>query len=302
MSLLDKAVSRLRSKSSNWFHSFAQGSKLHYLQETLRQSQLSNDYLMSLWLQGRPTHPNPLLQHGQKYFSQSDEDGILLEILRRINLSSGVCAEIGCGDGLENNTLNLLARGWRTIWIDAVPLAFDSNCNPKMLTYKREFVTAENVVGLIKSGLERLGVQHLDVLSIDVDGNDGYLARAVLAEGVLPAVVVIEMNEVIPPPIEFMQPYVPNYVWDKSKNTGWSLQSLAILFSKYSYTCVACNLQTGVNAFFVRDQYLDHFDDVPKDLAKVYVGRSIHPLKYRDRRTSIDKSLVEALVRFTKPA
>lgn len=301
MSFLHKALNRLRNKSTNWLHSFAQGSKLHYLQETLRQAQLSNDYLMSLWLQGRQTHPNPLLQHGRKYFSQADEDGILLEILRRIEMTSGVCGEIGCGDGLENNTLNLLARGWRTMWIDAVPLAFNADCNPQLFTYQREFVTAENVVSLIRSGQEKLGVNHLDVLSIDVDGNDGYLAREVLAAGIFPSVVIIEMNEVVPPPIEFTQPYNPEYVWDKSKNTGWSLQSLANLFSGHSYTCVACNLQTGVNAFFVQNRYLAKFADVPRDLSEIFVGRSIHPLKYRDRRTSIDKNLVEAIVRMTRP-
>lgn len=135
------------------------------------------------------------------------------------------------------------------MWIDAVPLAFNADCNPQLFTYQREFVTAENVVSLIRSGQEKLGVNHLDVLSIDIDGNDGYLAREVLAAGIFPSVVIIEMNEVVPPPIEFTQPYNPEYVWDKSKNTGWSLQSLANLFSGHSYTCVACNLQTGVNAF-----------------------------------------------------
>jgi hypothetical protein len=302
MTFFDKTFNRLRSKSSNWFHAYAQGSKLYYLQETLRQVQISNDYLMSLWLQGRQAHPNPLLQHGQKYFSQSDEDGVLLEILRRIDLTSGVCAEIGCGDGLENNTLNLLARGWRTIWIDATPLAIDPNCNPELLAHSKEFVTAENAVDLIRSGQKKLGVAKLHVLAIDVDGNDGYLARALLEAGILASVVVIEMNEVIPPPIEFTQPYDPTYVWDKSKNHGWSLQSLANLFSQHSYSCVACNLQTGVNAFFVQDRYLDKFLDIPRDLSKIYVGRSIHPFKYRDHRTKLDWRLVEALVRSRRPA
>lgn len=297
MKFFSKAVKRLRSKSQNWFHSFAQGSKLFYQQETLRQTQMSNDYLMSLWLQGRPTHANPLVKFGQKYFSQSDEDGILLEILSRLNMTSGVCVEIGCGDGLENNTLNLLVRGWSTIWVDAVPLAFDGECNPQMLSFQREFVTAANIVGLIREGQARLGVSQLDVLSIDVDGNDGYLAHSVFAEGIFPSVVVIEINEVVPPPIEFKQPYDPKYVWDKSKNSGWSLQSMANLFDDYSYTCVACNLHTGVNAFFVRNDHIHRFDDIPKELSSIYVGRSIHPLKYRDQRTKVDKGLVEALVR-----
>lgn len=301
MSTLSKLRARLRSKYESWFHSFAQGSKIVYLQESLRQSQIANDYLMSLWLQGRQPHPNPLLKHGQKFFSQSDEDGILLEILRRLDVSSGVSVEIGCGNGLENNTLNLLARGWRTVWIDAAGIAFDRNCNPRLLSYQQQFVTAENVVNLVREGQKRLGVDRVDVLSIDVDGNDGYLASAMLEAGFLPSVVVIETNEVIPPPIRFAQPYNPGHVWDRTKNYGWSLQSLADLFSRHSYVCVACNLQTGVNAFFVRERFMDRFSDVPSNLADLYVGRSIHPLKYRDRVTQVDANLIEAVVRAASP-
>jgi hypothetical protein len=175
---------------------------------------------MSLWLQGRRAHPNPILQHGQKYFSQSDEDGILLEVLRRIEPTSGICAEIGCGDGLENSTLNLLARGWRTIWIDAAPLAFNPNYNPELLAHSREFVTAETAVDLIRSGQKKLGVAQPDVLSIDVDGNDGYLVRALLEAGILASVVVIEMNEVIPPQLNSCNRMISRMYGIKRKTLG----------------------------------------------------------------------------------
>src|SRR6516225_11835412 len=63
-------------------------------------------------------HGNPLNRFGKKCFSQSDEDGITLEILRRIGvLESGVFAEFGVGDGTENNTLILAALGWKGFWV-----------------------------------------------------------------------------------------------------------------------------------------------------------------------------------------
>src|SRR5262245_62123142 len=37
-------------------------------------------------LELRELPSNPLLAHGQRHFSQNDEDGILLEILRRIGI------------------------------------------------------------------------------------------------------------------------------------------------------------------------------------------------------------------------
>lgn len=287
----------VRAKFRDWLAAFAKGSKLYYTQETYQQALLTNDLLMSIWLQGNQNHPNPLLKCGKRYFSQSDEDGIILEILRRINLTSGVCVEVGCGNGLENNTLNLLARGWRSVWIDAGPLAIDAKCNPNLLSFQQAFVTTENIVTVTRRGLSDLHATHVDLLSIDVDGNDGYVADALLASGLQPSVVIIELNEVIPPPIRFAQKYDPNYVWDRTKNSGWSLQALVDLLVRYGYSCVGCNLHTGVNAFFVRDSLLQHFNDVPRDLASLYVGRSFPPFKHRDRRTQVTAGLIEALIR-----
>ena len=67
----------------------------------------------------------------KKIFSQSDEDGITLEIVKRIGLSASSCIEIGSGNGLENNTLVLLATGWNAIWIDGVHVD-----NAKLNNYK----------------------------------------------------------------------------------------------------------------------------------------------------------------------
>lgn len=62
-------IRRVRSKANNWFHAFAQGSKISYLQEQLKQLQISNDYLMALWMNTGPKHPNPLAHFGKKVFS-----------------------------------------------------------------------------------------------------------------------------------------------------------------------------------------------------------------------------------------
>ena len=47
---------------------------------------------------------NILNKSGQKYYSQNDEDGILLEILNRINKKKGSFLEFGVA-GLSWNTL-----------------------------------------------------------------------------------------------------------------------------------------------------------------------------------------------------
>ena len=58
--------------------------------------------------QGRYSDPKRLLGYGYKVFSESDEDGLITEIFRRIGVESRTFFEFGVGDGLANNTLNLL--------------------------------------------------------------------------------------------------------------------------------------------------------------------------------------------------
>ena len=43
-------------------------------------------------------HPNPLNSYGKKCFSQNDEDGITLEIIKRMKITKGVFAEISPGN------------------------------------------------------------------------------------------------------------------------------------------------------------------------------------------------------------
>lgn len=182
------------------------------------------------------------------------------------------------------------------MWLDAKPLALDPNCNPLILKNIRDFVTKENVVELVSEGLSHFQQADFDLLSIDVDGNEGYLAESLLLAKHEPSVVIFEMNEVLPPPIRFAQPYLAEYVWDNTKNSGWSLQSLADLMERFGYTCVCCNLQTGVNAFFVHSRFRHHFSDVPTDLSKIYVGRAAHSFKHKDHRTSVTAGLIESIL------
>ena len=62
--------------------------------------------------------PKRLLGFGYMAFSESDEDGLIAEIFRRIGVESRTFFEFGVGDGLANITLNLLLVGWSGYWID----------------------------------------------------------------------------------------------------------------------------------------------------------------------------------------
>lgn len=214
---------------------------------------------------------NPLNKYGHKYFSQSDEDGITIEILRRIGLCHGTFVELGVGNGLENNTLILLASGWKGFWIGGEDLAFNDKANPEIFLFFKEFVTRENVAQLIKSGLDKTNISSIDVLSIDLDGNDLYFIQEILRSGINPCVIIAEYNAKFPPPIRWSIEYNENHVWDNSDYFGVSLQLLSDLLSRHSYMLVCCNAGAGTNAFFVEERLRHLFADVPSDISEIYI-------------------------------
>lgn len=228
-----------------------------------------NAMVDQLWARKRELSTNPLVKHGAKFYSQNDEDGILLEICRRIGLEDGVFVELGIGNGLENNSLILLMHGWRGVWLGGEELAFEIP-NDGPLVHQRAWITRENCRELVEHGLGALGAARLDMLSVDIDGNDLYVLDEILKGGAAPAVVVVEYNGKFPPPVRWTIAYDPQHVWDMTDYQGASLQSLADMLEPHGYRLVACNV-TGANAFFVHGRHAASFDDVPQDLGKLFV-------------------------------
>jgi hypothetical protein len=216
-------------------------------------------------------HANPLLRHGEKYFSQNDEDGILLEIVRRIGLDSkATFLECGVGNGLENNTLILLMSGWRGAWVGGEELAFALPEPSRRLLYTRVWITPENAFTLYTEAAQRLGVGQFSVMSIDLDGNDYHILADFMYRGAHPSVIVLEYNGKFPPPIRFTVDYDPSNQFDGTDYTSASLQTFYDLLDGYGYALVACNI-TGVNAFFVDKKFLKKFSDVPPGIEDLFV-------------------------------
>ncbi len=218
-------------------------------------------------------HPNPLNRCGSKCFSQADEDGITLEILRRIGvLRDGVFAEFGVGDGTENNTLILAALGWRGFWVGGEELAYpvEERAAPRF-RYLRDWIMLDNVAELARRGLQSIGASAVDVISLDLDGNDIYFVERLLANALRPKLFIVEYNAKFPPPVRFQIDYDPNHRWAGDDYFGASLASYNDVFERNGYRLVCCNSQTGANAFFVDAVFSAEFLDVPTDLAQIYV-------------------------------
>lgn len=225
--------------------------------------------MMAYWYSKQATSANPLLRTGAKFFSQNDEDGILLEIIRRTGISEGTFVEIGVGDGLENNTLVLLMLGWRGLWLGGEDLAFRTSGSAK-LAFHELWVTPQNVGSTIREGLASLGLaaNSVDVVSVDIDSYDRDVVQAILDYGTRPLVFIVEYNAKFPPPIRFA--VTDREPWKGTDYFGCSLQSWWDLLIPAGYKLIACNI-TGVNAFFVRTDQSHLFEDTPKDISQLYM-------------------------------
>ena len=220
------------------------------------------------------SHPNPLNTFGKKCYSQTDEDGITLEILRRIDcLKNGTYGEYGVGNGTENNTLVLAALGWRGFWVGGETLLPNINQGRgNKFCYVKDWITLDNIVKITSRCLQQIERDTIDVISMDLDGNDIHLIRALLATGLRPKLFIAEYNAKFPPPIEFEIVYDSKHIWDGDDYFGASLTSLNKLFNKYNYRLICCNSHTGSNAFFIDQKFSHSFDDVPMDLNELFVG------------------------------
>lgn len=208
--------------------------------------------------QKRLRDPRALERFGYKVYSQNDEDGILQEIFRRIGTTNRVFVEFGTQDGLESIGHYLLLRGWRGLWIegdeDAVERIkeyFRPAIFARQLSVRNEFITKDNINSIISSA----GISgQIDLLSVDVDGNDYHIWKAI--EVVSPRVVIVEYNGKIPPDLDWKMAYDADHIWDGTDRHGASLKALELLGKEKGYTLVGTCL-SGVNAFFVRSDMVN---------------------------------------------
>lgn len=215
---------------------------------------LISDYLQkNLFDHPKYQDDKKLNKYEYQVFSQNGEDGIIQEIFKRIGTTNKFFFEFGVANGEECNTLLLLHQGWKGAWMDGAQENFDFITRTfgffihKQLEVMKSFVTAEN----IEESFASMNVPtDLDLLSIDVDGNDYWIWKAITKYH--PRVVVIEYNPLFPPPLEFIVKYDAERIFPITSYHGASLKSLELLGKQKGYSLVACNF-LAANAFFVRD-------------------------------------------------
>jgi len=213
-------------------------------------------YVKELLSDTRYNDKKRLERYGFKVWSQYDEDGIIQEIFNRIGLGARTFVEFGVENGLENNSLKLLLEGWTGLWIEGgenfvsqIKAKFQDVVSDGRLRVTAAFIDRDNINSLI--GACYAG--EIDLLSVDIDGNDIHILEAI--EVVSPRVIIIEYNGKFPPPMSVAQRYNPEHRWKGTDYGGSSLAAITKVADRKGYSLVGCGI-VGVNAFFVRNDLL----------------------------------------------
>lgn len=186
--------------------------------------------------------------------SQYGEDGIIEKVLDVIGVNDKWCVEFGSWDGkISSNTFSLITeKGYSAVLIEGNPRRYKDllktfGDNDRVIPLNA-FVGFDNEDDL-DSILKKTDIPTaFDILSIDIDGNDYHVWKAI--RNYKPKVVVIEFNPTIPATVEFVQPA------DKRLQHGSSLLSMTKLATSKGYELVCA---TTTNAIYVDEKFFSLF-------------------------------------------
>ena len=195
---------------------------------------------------------NPFASYKNNVTSQFGEDGIVAELFKRIGTESKLCVEFGAWDGKHcSNTWTLWHdQGWGAVLIESRPGRVEQlkqdlgSAFPKVIPHVA-FIKARGPQSLDALLPPLIGKQTIDLLSIDIDSDDGPIFEAL--ETYLPRVAIVEYNPTIPPHLSLRQ--------KEGEYFGTSARAMVEIAEKKGYTLVA---MTVGNCFFVKNE------EVPK--------------------------------------
>ena len=196
-----------------------------------------------------PIEKQSLFRYRKDYYSQNGEDGVIEEVLKRLDIENGFCVEFGAWDGKHlSNTYHLIKDcGWKGLYIEGDPDKFvDLLKNPMVSAGK--IAPVNTYVGLegesmLDNILESQNVpKDFDLLSIDIDGEDLNVWKTMTVYK--PKVVIIEIDSEIDPEMSRVLP---------DGRQERSFANMLKLGQEKGYTLVC---HTG-NMFFVLNELID---------------------------------------------
>ncbi len=175
---------------------------------------------------------NPIDLYELRYNNQSQdgEDGIIEKLIELEGIDKGFFCEFGAWDGRYlSNCYNLIKKGWSGCFIEGDSLRYKNllkNVPQSEIIKINAWVTAAGENSL-DNLLQRHKVSYVDLLSIDIDGDDLLVWKGV--KKFVPKIVIVEYNPTIPSDVLYVNPPGCNHgnsmlaVLDYARSAGYSL-------------------------------------------------------------------------------
>ncbi|MGE4169866.1 MAG: hypothetical protein AB7F28_04020 [Candidatus Margulisiibacteriota bacterium] len=206
-------------------------------------------------------------------FCQNQEDGISDYLLSQLKQKNRYFIEIGSSNGLENNTAwlafglkysGLMVEGSEALVRDAQTHLRPYNWGVKYLPL---FVTQSTAQNIVDAAL----FKDPDFFSLDIDGNDYYILKTMMTQGLRPKIIVVEYNAAFGPDAALTIPYDDRFSYQKAHASecyfGVSISAWRQLLEAAGYAFVTVE-SNGVNAFFIDKACFEpHFISALKGLA-----------------------------------
>ena len=239
---------------------------------------------------------------GYSNYSQFNEDGVLEYIFALIGTTNKVIVEMCCGTGLECNAANLIINhGWSGLLFDGSEenIAYASQFFNRHLSYfnrpklKHAWITKNNFNDLM---LENNIGGEIDVFSLDIDGNDYWLLKAL--EAITPRVIILEAHMHLGPDLEYTVPYSDDFVvgvhdFDGAPtrmHSGASVLAFKNICEEQGYRLIGKSGTPSPNIIFMENGIGEEYfpaievEDIFKDFGHVWMN-----LYRRMREVSLDK-------------
>src|SRR6201994_4817249 len=264
--LFDAVIARLRGvpvlrRIKRRLVQSAQGSE----EVIYRHSDVAQKGLIASWRQLQAAGVIlPLDQVGFSRFSEFEEDGHLLYLLTLAGSASRTVVQISSQDGRTCMATNLLVHHrWRgflfdgdPVWVDEGRRFFARHLATRAMppVMQSEWFTRDNVNRVLASA----GVpDEVDVLSLDIDGNDLHLWSAI---SMRPRILICEFNNAVPSEMSLTIPYRPDFNFaelpaDQALFRSASLAAYVAVSRRKGYRLVGMNA-LGFNAIFLRNDVL----------------------------------------------
>ena len=196
--------------------------------------------------------------YSKNVYSQNGEDGIVEELLKRLNITNGWVCEFGAWDGIHlSNTFNLVTKGFDAVFIEG-----DVNKYGDLLKTVNKynniipinaFVDYNDTQNSLDNLLKKTNIPiDFDILSIDIDSYDYQVWKSLKTYH--PKIVIIEINSSV-------NTNNDNHIHNNNCYSGTGFKPTFDLGIEKGYKFI---LHTG-NMFFIRNDLFDtlniHYDN-----------------------------------------